>query len=89
RELTDYGIEPLVHDARADPAAIRREYGVELNDLDRFTDLDALIYAVGHDEYRSLQHRLSDFVSQGGIIADVRSLIDPASLREDIVYWSL
>jgi UDP-N-acetyl-D-galactosamine dehydrogenase len=89
RELTDYGIEPLVHDARADPAGIRHEYGLELSDLDRFTDLDALIYAVGHDEYRSLQHRISDFVSQGGIIADVRSLLDPASLRDDIVYWSL
>ncbi len=89
RELTDYGIEPFVHDARADPAAIMREYGVELSDLDRFNDLDALIYAVGHDEYRSLQYRLSDFISQGGIIADVRSLLDPDSLRDDIVYWSL
>ncbi len=89
RELTDYGILPLVHDARADPGANRHEYGVELAELADFADLDALIYAVGHDEYRSLQHRISDFVSQGGIIADVRSLLDPESLRDDIVYWSL
>ena len=89
RELTDYGIQPLVHDARADPAAIQEEYGVELSDLDRFSDLDALIYAVGHDQYRSMHDRLSDFVSTGGIIADVRSALDPGTLREDIVYWSL
>jgi UDP-N-acetyl-D-galactosamine dehydrogenase len=89
RELTDYGIVPIVHDARADPEGIRREYGVELSGLDRFTDLDALIYAVGHDEYRSLRHGLGDMVSEGGIIADVPSQLDPTSLREDIVYWSL
>jgi hypothetical protein len=28
-------------------------------------------------------------VAKGGILADVRSLLDPAALREDIVYWSL
>jgi UDP-N-acetyl-D-galactosamine dehydrogenase len=89
RELTDYGIVPIVHDARADPEGIRHEYGVELSGLDRFTDLDALIYAVGHDEYRSLRHGLGDMVSEGGIIADVPSQLDPTSLREDIVYWSL
>jgi hypothetical protein len=28
-------------------------------------------------------------VSEGGIVADVRSLLDPSSLRPDIRYWSL
>jgi len=89
RELKDFGIEPLVHDPRADPAAIRHEYDVALSSIEAFGDLDALIYAVGHDEYRPLHERIGDMVAKGGILADVRSLLDPAALREDIVYWSL
>jgi UDP-N-acetyl-D-galactosamine dehydrogenase len=89
RELRDFGIEPLVHDPRADPAGIRHEYDVALSSIEAFGDLDALIYAVGHDEYRPLHERIGDMVAKGGILADVRSLLDPAALREDIVYWSL
>ena len=89
RELREFGIEPIVHDARADQETVREVYGVELAPLEDFTDLRALIYAVGHDEYRPLNGRISDMVAEGGIIADVRSLLDPLSLRADIRYWSL
>jgi UDP-N-acetyl-D-galactosamine dehydrogenase len=89
RELRDFGIHPFVNDPKADAAAISHEYDVELSPLDAFVDLDVLIYAVGHDAYRELHGRIGDMVAKGGIIADVRSLLDPAMLREDIVYWSL
>jgi UDP-N-acetyl-D-galactosamine dehydrogenase len=89
RELKEFGIEPMVHDPRADAAAVREEYGVELAPLDDLTNLKALIYAVGHDDYRPLHGRISDMVADGGVIADVRSLLDPASVRSDIRYWSL
>ena len=89
RELREYGIEPIVHDARADAGAVRHEYGIELAPLEELNDLAALIFAVGHDEYRPLDGRISDMVAEGGVIVDVRSLLDPASLRPDISYWSL
>jgi len=89
RELREFGIEPIVHDARADPEAVRREYGVELVPLEDFRDLRAVVYAVGHDEYRPLHDNISDMVAEGGIVVDVRSLLDPATLRADVRYWSL
>ena len=89
RELKEFGIDAIVHDARADPGAVGHEYGVELAPLEQFSDLRALIYAVGHDEYRPLHDRISDMVSKDGIVADVRSLLDPAGLRGDIRYFSL
>ena len=89
RELKEFGIEPMVHDSRADPAAVRHEYGIDLNPLDDFTALDALIYAVAHDEYRPFHGSISEMVGDGGIIADVRSVLDPAQLRPDVRYWSL
>ncbi len=89
RELCEFGIEPVIHDARADAATVQNEYGIQLSELEEFSDLAALIYAVGHDEYRSLQDRVSDMVGEKGIVIDVRSLLDPSSLRPDVTYWSL
>jgi UDP-N-acetyl-D-glucosamine/UDP-N-acetyl-D-galactosamine dehydrogenase len=89
RELKEFGIEPIVHDPRADPAAVRHEYGIELSPLEEFDDLCALIYAVGHEDFRPLHSRISDMVGEHGVVADIRSLLDPASLRPDIRYWSL
>jgi UDP-N-acetyl-D-glucosamine/UDP-N-acetyl-D-galactosamine dehydrogenase len=89
RELREFGIEPIVHDPFADPEAVRHEYGLELSKLDEFKDLGALIYAVGHDEYRSLHGKISEMLAENGIVADVRSLLDAAALRTDVRYWSL
>jgi UDP-N-acetyl-D-galactosamine dehydrogenase len=89
RELREFGIEPLVNDPLADPAAVRHEYDIELAPIDEFKQLDALIYAVAHDDYGPLIDRISDMIEPRGIAADVRSALDPAKLRPDILYWSL
>jgi len=89
RELREFGIEPIVNDPLADPEAVRREYGVDLVSIDEFKQLDALIYAVAHDDYAQHVEHVSDMIDHGGIAADVRSKIDPATLRPDIIYWSL
>jgi UDP-N-acetyl-D-glucosamine/UDP-N-acetyl-D-galactosamine dehydrogenase len=89
RELREFGIEPIVHDPYADPDSVRHEYGIELASLEEFTDLCALIYAVGHEDYRQLHGQLSAMLGADGVIADVRSLLDPSTLRPDIRYWSL
>jgi len=89
RELREFGIEPIVHDPLADPAAVRHEYGLDLSPLDEFTELDALIYAVAHDDYAPHIEHVSDMIAHEGIAADVRSSLDASKLRPDIVYWSL
>ena len=89
RELREFGIEPIVHDARAEPDAVRNEYGVELSPLEQFKDMDAIIFAVGHEEYRLLHGKISDMLGQDGVIADVGSRLDAKTLRPDIRYWSL
>ena len=88
-ELRSFGIEPIVHDPLADAEAVRRTYGVELAPIEEFVGLGALIYAVSHDEYLPIRDCVSDMVSPSGIIADVRSNLEPARLRPDILYWSL
>jgi UDP-N-acetyl-D-glucosamine/UDP-N-acetyl-D-galactosamine dehydrogenase len=79
----------VVHDPLADPAAVRHEYDVDLAPIEEFNRLDALIYAVAHDGYAAVVERISDMVAEDGIVADVRSKLDPTKLRSDIIYWSL
>ncbi|WP_294071809.1 nucleotide sugar dehydrogenase [Sphingomonas sp.] len=89
-ELRAFGVTPLVHDPLADPDTVRRAYGIELCGLDAFRDLGAVILAVPHVEYDSLDgEALSAMMRSDGIVADVKSVLDPEDLRSDISYWSL
>jgi UDP-N-acetyl-D-galactosamine dehydrogenase len=89
-ELVAFGVEPMVHDPVADPKTVERAYGVKLCDLSELTDLSAMIIAVAHDAYASLGgDGISKMLAPDGIVVDVRSKVDPASLRPDLCYWSL
>jgi UDP-N-acetyl-D-galactosamine dehydrogenase len=89
-ELREFGIEPLVHDPLADPAEVSRAYGIKLSGLDEFRDMAALVVAVAHDDFQSLGGgRLSEMLADDGVLVDVRSRINPSSLRSGITYWSL
>jgi UDP-N-acetyl-D-galactosamine dehydrogenase len=89
-ELREFGIEPLVHDPLADPAEVSRAYEIELSGLDEFREMAALVVAVAHDEFQALDGaRLSEMLADDGVLVDVRSRIDPSSLRSGITYWSL
>jgi UDP-N-acetyl-D-galactosamine dehydrogenase len=90
RELREFGVEPLVHDPMADPETVRRAYGVELCDMSEFTDLTALVFAVPHDAYNGLDGgAISNMLGQDGILIDIKSRANPATLRSDVKYWSL
>ena len=88
-ELRQFGVDPLVHDALADPAAARSEHAVELTPLSAFRDLDALVLAVPHAAYRDDPRALFAALAPGGVLMDVKSAIDPAALPAGLRYWSL
>src|SRR6187455_1436770 len=50
-ELTQYGIDAMVHDPLGDPREAQEEYKIELTPLEKLTGLDAIILAVAHTEY--------------------------------------
>lgn len=90
RELTSFGIAPLVHDPMASPDEIRAEYQLTLSPVEKFRDLHALILAVPHRAYRDFgAAELSAMIETDGIFIDVKARVDPATLRDDIRYWSL
>jgi UDP-N-acetyl-D-galactosamine dehydrogenase len=88
-ELREYGIEPVVHDPLASSEEALREYGIELRPFDALNDLDGVILAVPHRAYLDQMDRVVQSVRQEGLFIDVKSLLRPAELRSDLLYWSL
>ena len=88
-ELKQYGVTAMVHDPLGDAEEARHEYGIELIPLDQFTDLDALILAVSHKEYLDQVPALLGRVKDGGVVIDVKSVLDPRSMTRGLRYWSL
>jgi UDP-N-acetyl-D-galactosamine dehydrogenase len=90
RELRQFGIEPMVHDPLADPVEARQEYGLSLVPIDEMVGLDALILAVSHEWYLGQgQARLMAMLHDGGVLVDVKSVLDPSRIDRAIRYWSL
>ena len=53
-ELNEYGIKPLIIDPQADEEEALREYGLTFDKMSDVRDMDAIIVAVSHDEFKSL-----------------------------------
>lgn len=90
-ELQAYGLTPLIHDPLADPATARSIYGISICGWQDLVDLDAIIIAVAHSQYREMA--ASDFLNHlvpGGCIIDVKGVLDPSAIRENGFYfWRL
>jgi UDP-N-acetyl-D-galactosamine dehydrogenase len=88
-ELATFGIKPLAHDPMADPREIAHEYGLTMSKPAQFKNLDALILAVPHSDYLDKADRIPAMLRDGGILADIKSAIDPAAVPGNVRYWSL
>jgi UDP-N-acetyl-D-glucosamine/UDP-N-acetyl-D-galactosamine dehydrogenase len=90
RELREFGLEPMVHDPLGDPREAHADHGIELCDFSALTDLDAVILAVAHQAYLERgQDALLSLVRDGGVVVDVKSVLDPDRLGRGLSYWSL
>jgi UDP-N-acetyl-D-galactosamine dehydrogenase len=89
-ELVEFGVDPLVHDPLGNPEEALQEYGVRLCEWDELGGLDALILAVPHRRYLDLPlGDLLGLVTEGGVVIDVKSALDPATMERGLSYWSL
>ncbi len=93
KELKEYGVNTLVHDAMADPEEAQEELGIELVPMEELKELDALILAVPHDQYRDLPlAEIKKWFANADVafIVDVKCFFKRAELKaENIAYWRL
>ncbi|MGE7367314.1 nucleotide sugar dehydrogenase [Desemzia incerta] len=93
--LEEYGIKPAVVDPQADPAETKKEYGIELVNMDQITDADCAVLAVAHPEFINMTaeqfNKLFENTEDNQkIVVDVKSKLNKkALLAEGYQYWSL
>lgn len=88
--LLEYGISPRVSDPLADPIEIESEFGIQLESHNDWRDLDAVVFAVPHQQYANQIVMLAETLTRSGsAVIDLKSIIDPQMLRQDLSYWSL
>ena len=76
REFEAWGTTVVVVDPWATDEEVAREYGLQLGKVDAEHPVDALVVAVGHNEYRSLTPADLRSLCRGSlpVLADVKSL---------------
>jgi UDP-N-acetyl-D-galactosamine dehydrogenase len=91
RRLEEYGMRVQLHDSMASAEDAVHEYGMTLLPLSSLSPAPLLILAVAHDEYKNLpEDKLVSLVAPGGVIIDVRSILDVQSLkRRGLNVWRL
>ena len=92
RELQEYGITPVVADPAADAAEAKRLYGIEFADLNSIRDMDAVILAVAHDEFKKLTPAdLNKFFAPGrNVLLDIKGIFDRRDFEvAEYLYWRL
>jgi len=75
-ELTSWGIEVVVTDAWADPNEVYDEYQINLSSLKQLEQMDSLIVAVGHNEYRKMEPSQLKALckTSNPVLGDIKSL---------------
>ena len=89
RELANFGVVASVSDPKARAEDALHEYDLVLSDPAKAKNLDALVLAVPHREFVRDPSKLFAALKPEGIVIDVKSALDPASVPKGLTYWSL
>jgi UDP-N-acetyl-D-galactosamine dehydrogenase len=91
-ELHEYGIEPLITDPTADAEEAKKLYGVEFVDMDKIKNMDAVVLAVAHTEFKNLSMQDMDALYGEGtkVLIDVKGLLNRKEYEAaGYSYWRL
>lgn len=94
KELQEYGITPLISDKTADAGEAERLYGVKFTDMAAMKEMDAVVLAVAHEEFKKLGKaeldKLFKAENQKKVLIDIKGLLNRTEYEtEDYLYWRL
>lgn len=91
--LKEYGIKPIIVDPQADIKEAEREYGVEIQKIEDITEVDAIVLAVAHNEFRKMTvEQIENLMKKNetGVVIDVKSILKKDEIeKHGMKYWSL
>lgn len=93
KRFNQYGIVPLVSDPWADSVEANRAYGVSLVQMSDMRNLDCLVVAVAHKEFKEMvpsdyKALFADGPDNCKVLVDVKSILDKETFS-DYRYWRL
>lgn len=93
QELREYGITPLVADPMAEAEDARRTYGLELSRIEDIREVDAILLAVGHQEFAGWDPgRIGRFYRKSAkkVLLDIKGIYNREVYEKlGYVYWRL
>lgn len=91
-ELKEYGIAPVIADPQADADEAKRLYGIEFVDADGIKNMDAVVLAVAHTEFRGYTMDMVNSLFGEGkkVLLDIKGLLDRNEYEQaGYLYWRL
>ena len=93
-ELKEYGITAIIADPNADADEAKRLYGIEFVDISEIKNMDAVILAVAHEQFKALTKAEIDAmfytVKAPKVLLDLKGLLDRKTYEEaGYFYWRL
>ena len=84
REFESWGASVELVDPWADAEEVARQYGLQLGQVDADHPVDALVVAVGHNEYRraTIAELRASCRGEQPVLVDVKSLFSPQEARD-------
>jgi UDP-N-acetyl-D-galactosamine dehydrogenase len=94
KELGEYGIKPVVVDPQADADEAKRLYGIEFNTLADVKDMDLVIMAVAHEDFKAYKPadiaKFFDESHKTKIFMDLKGIFNLEDYKApDFDYWRL
>lgn len=94
-ELKEYGINPMIADPEADAEEAKYEYGIDFDLVEDVKEMDAILVAVGHDQFlRFTQEDFNKMFKEGSneskVLLDIKGILDRKEYEvAGYKYWRL
>lgn len=94
-ELKEYGLTPMIADPEADAEEAKHEYGIDFDSVEDIKEMDAVVVAVGHDQF--LKFTQEDFnkmfkvgSNESKVLLDIKGILDRKEFEvAGYKYWRL
>lgn len=94
-ELNEYGINPMIVDPEADAEEAKHEYGIVFDLVEDIKEMDAVVLAVGHDQFlRFTQEDFNKMFKEGAngrkVLFDIKGILNRKEYEAaGYKYWRL
>lgn len=94
-ELKEYGLTPAIADPEADAEEAKHEYGIVFDSIEDIKGMDAIVVAVGHDQFlkftrEDFEKMFKDGSNESKVLLDVKGILDRKEYEAaGYKYWRL